>query len=264
LIDFAADLRAPTPTAAAELAVPVRLDLLASLDALTARLSRAVATGLATRGQRMRDLSRALPRVDSLTAPQTQRLDLWSGRLAGALGLATAKKRSTFERAARLRPETLTSLIARRRDALQAGESRLTDRAQRGAERRHAALDKWASRLAPALSRLLGSAARDIARDREKLGALHARLNAAPDRRFAELSRRLDQIDRTRLTLGHLETLKRGFAIVRGDGHVLTTRSGAEKATALEIEFADGKLALGPRPSRKGKADPGPDQGSLF
>ena len=73
LIDFAADRRAPTPTAAAEMAVPVRLDLLATLDGQGARLSRAVAQGVSQRGQRLRDLARALPRVESLTGPARQR-----------------------------------------------------------------------------------------------------------------------------------------------------------------------------------------------
>ena len=57
LIDFAADRRAPTPTAAAEMAVPVRLDLLAQVDGLNARLSRAVAQGIGQRGQRLRDMA---------------------------------------------------------------------------------------------------------------------------------------------------------------------------------------------------------------
>ena len=62
----------------------------------------------------------------------------------------------------------------------------------------------------------------------------------------------------------YAETLKRGFAVVRGDGAVMTTKAGAEKATALEIEFSDGRLALGPRPARKGKSDGESGQGSLF
>jgi exodeoxyribonuclease VII large subunit len=264
LIDHAADLRAPTPTAAAELAVPVRLDLLATTDALSARLSRALAQAATNRGQRLRDLARALPRLEALVATPSQKLDLWSGRLAGALGLATARKRSQFERAARLRPETLIALLASKDKDLAAKAQRLTDRAALALERKHAQNDKWASRLAPALSRLLGSAARDIAKNRETLAALNQRLETAPARRFAELQRRLDQLDRTRLTLGHAETLKRGFAIVRGDGHVLTNKGQAERATTLELEFADGRLTLGPRPGRKAKSGGGGDQGSLF
>jgi exodeoxyribonuclease VII large subunit len=52
--------------------------------------------------------------------------------------------------------------------------------------------------------------------------------------------------------------------VVRGEGQVVTTKAGAERSASLEIEFADGKLALGPRAARKGKAEGGPDQGSLF
>jgi exodeoxyribonuclease VII large subunit len=65
------------------------------------------------------------------------------------------------------------------------------------------------------------------------------------------------------VTLGYAETLRRGYAVVRGDGAVVTTKAGAEKAAALEIEFADGRLALGGK-ARARKTDGGPEQGSLF
>ena len=274
LIDFAADLRAPTPTAAAELAVPVRLELIATVEALSARLLRSVAQGIQGRGQRLRDLSRALPRPEALTGAAAQRLDSAAGRLAGALGLMAARKRGEFQaKAAPMRPDLLLRLVARRRDALAAAAGRLDDRALRAQERRHAAFDKWASRLVPALAGLLARAGGDIRRDRERLAGLAARLEAAPARRLADLARRLDQLDRTRQTLGYAETLARGFAVIRGDGHVVTSRAEAARATRLEAEFRDGRLELGPGTSAPASAPvapkrpkPGGDsgQGSLF
>ena len=264
LIDYASDLRAPSPTAAAELAVPVRLDLLATLADLTARQSRGLAQSLQRRDQRLRDLARALPRLESLLATPRQRLDTAGQRLGGALGMAAAKKRGTYATvASRLRPEALLALIARRHEALANAQSRLTDRTLRATERKHATFDKWASRLAPALTRLISDATRKSAEGHVKLVALDTRLQAAPARRFATLSQRLDALDRTRSTLGYAETLKRGYAVVRGDGHVVTSKAAAEKAQLLEIEFADARLTLGPRPVKKPKAG-GPEQGSLF
>lgn len=73
-------------------------------------------------------------------------------------------------------------------------------------------------------------------------------------------------MDRLRETLGYKETLKRGYAVVRGDGAVVTTQSAAQKATALEIEFADGRMmvgAAGAKSISKAKPKP-PEQGSLF
>ena len=264
LIDYASDLRAPTPTAAAELAVPVRLDLIATLDALTARQSRGVAQTLQRRDQRLRDLTRALPRLETLLATPRQRLDTAGQRLVGALGMAAAKKRGTYATiASRLRPEALLVLIARRRESLHNAKLRLSDRTARVQERKHASFDKWASRLAPALTRLISDATRKAAEGRIKLQQLDTRLQTAPTQRFATLSQRLDALDRTRTTLGYRETLKRGYAVVRGDGHVVTTKSAAEKAQILEIEFADARLSLGPRPAKKTKAG-GPEQGRLF
>jgi len=76
---------------------------------------------------------------------------------------------------------------------------------------------------------------------------------------------RLSALVRMHHTLGYKETLQRGYAVVRGDGAVVTHKSDARKATVLEIEFSDGKLLLDRR-TGSGKKQKGetPDQGSLF
>ena len=85
LIDLAADRRAPTPTAAAEMAVPVRLELLAGLARLEERRRGALARGIGQRGQRLRDLARGLPRPEAILAERAQRLDgLGPAAAAGA------------------------------------------------------------------------------------------------------------------------------------------------------------------------------------
>ncbi len=263
LIDFAADLRAPTPTAAAELAVPVRLELVAAVDGQSARLSRALAQGLGLRGQRLRDLARAIPRLDGLLAGPRQRFDAGVQRLGGALGLTVQRRRGRFEAlAGRHRAEVLLGVFVRRRERLAGLGRDLDGRVERRVERGHAGLDKWASRLAPALARLIGGAGREIATGRERLAGAVLRLEAVQGKRFAELTARLEALDRTRLTLGYAETLKRGYAVVWGDGAVVTTKAAAEKAAALEVQFQDGRLVLGARPARKGRAPDG--QGSLF
>lgn len=264
LIDFAADRRAPTPTAAAEMAVPVRLDLMAQVDGWNARLSRAVAQGIGQRGQRLRDMARALPRPETLTQTAAQRLDLWSGRLVQALGLAASRKRGGLERwAGRLRPDLLAGMIERRSSRI-AEQGRALDLFfERRRERQGQRLENLSARLSPALSRLFADAERDIRKGREQLSSLAQRLHALPPAQLAARRQRLDALDRMRLTLGYQETLKRGYAVVRGDGHVITTRSAAEKAASLEVEFADGRLTLGGKPKVRKSGD-APEQGSLF
>ncbi len=85
LIDYASDRRAPTPTAAAEMAVPVRRELMAWLMEQDARLTAALTQGLTRRGQRLTDLSRGLPRPEALLDVPRQRLDRAGDRLPAAL-----------------------------------------------------------------------------------------------------------------------------------------------------------------------------------
>ncbi len=265
LIDYASDLRAPTPTAAAELAVPVRLELVATLEALGARLTRGVVQGVTARGQRLRDLSRALPRLEAVLTTPRQRLDGAVTRLSSGLGLLVAKKRGAYDRlAGRMQPAVLQGALRRQRDLLEAREARMARAVAARLERRGERLADLAARLAPALARMLGDAARRTGEGRARLALLTDRLEAAPEARFRRLQDRLEALDRTRTTLGYSETLKRGYAVVRGDGAVVTTKAGAERAAALEIEFQDGKLALGPRPGKRAKGDGQSGQGSLF
>src|SRR5436190_5340103 len=85
LIDFASDRRAPTPTAAAEMAVPVRVDLLSQIDSLARRQRSCWARGLDARRTEFRAAARALPAADELLAVPRQKLDSLSERLPRAL-----------------------------------------------------------------------------------------------------------------------------------------------------------------------------------
>jgi exodeoxyribonuclease VII large subunit len=246
LIDFAADRRAPTPTAAAEMAVPVRMELVAWTDGQGARLTNCLVRGMEQRRQRLRDLSRALPRPDRLLDGPRQRLDLWSDRLPGGLTALVQKKRNRLtEAAAVLRPRTLEAALRQRREALAS----------------------CGNRLDPAMARALAEEKRRIAVERERLGDRARRLAAAWQALEHRRSDRLAAVSRVLGTLGYEETLRRGFAVVRGDGQVVTTAEAAGKARALEIQFRDGRIALG-APARGGdrstQKPPKPEQGTLF
>ncbi|SLN73583.1 Exodeoxyribonuclease 7 large subunit [Roseivivax jejudonensis] len=260
LIDFAADRRAPTPTAAAEIAVPVRRDLLAALSDIGARMTRAAGYRLEVRGQRLRDLSRALPRPETLIEAARQRLDVAGDRLPAALTRSVQARRVTLsERAGSLRPAALRSRTADARRGLGALAPRIAPALARLVAARREALGRRTDRLDPRPLRTR------IAHHDERLAGLARRLDAAFVEATAARRTRLDALDRLRETLGYRETLRRGYAVVRGDGHVVTTKPAAEAASGLEIEFHDGRLRLGgaaPRgPSRKKGA---PEQGSLF
>ncbi len=113
LCDFAADVRAPTPTAAAELAVPVRAELLAGLQSTQARALRAVRRYAERADERLVATVRHLPSLDSLLGPQRQKVDDFGDRLRRALSHRLSDARGDLARISGvLRPIMLTQKLA--------------------------------------------------------------------------------------------------------------------------------------------------------
>ena len=98
LIDLVADHRAPTPTAAAERAVPVRADLVAELASLNARQTRGMVRYFEERRTKLRAAARALPKPDEILALVRQRLDHLALRLPPALAANVQRHRLALVR----------------------------------------------------------------------------------------------------------------------------------------------------------------------
>lgn len=125
LCDYAADLRAPTPTAAAERAVPVRAELLAGLQSLGARALRSVQRLSERAGERLAATARRLPTADSLLGGQRQYVDDLGDRARRGLGRRLADARGDLAySAAALKPSLLEQRLIRAQDRL-AATSRL-------------------------------------------------------------------------------------------------------------------------------------------
>ena len=261
LIDFVSDRRAPTPTAAAELAVPVRHELMAWLDAQEARMSAVVSQGLSMRGQRLRDLARALPRPDSLLEAPRQRLDRAGEQLGPALIAGVQRRRVRLaEVSGTLRPANLRQRVSQDRRRLAELSARLDPAMTRALAMKRDRFEQRSKAFRPE------ALARDQATKAEAFAKLVDRVSAAGQRQITTWQARLEAMERLRETLSYKATLARGYAVVRGDGAVVTDTKSAKKAQALEIEFADGRVALGgkPAPARKKPRDVPPEQGSLL
>jgi exodeoxyribonuclease VII large subunit len=253
LIDFAADWRAPTPTAAAEKAVPVRAELLTRLASLGHRKLACWQRGIERHRKELSLLTRALPK-DILAQPR-QQFDSLSERLPRALRANAQLHHTQFSRiAGRLAPQLLRNQVERRRERYDSLNRRLATSIVANAQAHRARITRHRDRL---------TACSNAAR-RAMLTLL--------DRHAA----RLERADRLLLAFSYREVLKRGFALVRdGDGHPLHAAASVTRGMRLALEFADGRVnavAEGdaeprpvPPPRRKPRSRDGDGgQGSLF
>jgi exodeoxyribonuclease VII large subunit len=256
LIDFAADKRAPTPTAAAEMAVPVRADLMLQVDSFARRSLACWQRGQEGRRTELRAAARALPRAEDLFALARQRLD---------------------HAAARLTLQTLATRIARERERTTGlgQRSRLSLRV--AVERRRERYDGLALRLQAARAAYATARRTQIARARERVMTFSDRARVAIGALLAQRDARLERAERLLIAVSYRGVLERGFALVRGtDGKPLRTAAAVATPSRLDIEFSDGRVralaeaksvsdAPPPRRRRRGGGGSGNEgQGSLF
>lgn len=120
LIDFVSDRRAPTPTAAAEMALPVRQELQLTVQEFDTRLKSAMLRRMQQQEDQLTGLVRGLPKPDQLLHTAMQRLDDWSERLVGALpNMIERKSQALAVPSAGLKPQ---GLLAHMKQAKQRGD----------------------------------------------------------------------------------------------------------------------------------------------
>jgi exodeoxyribonuclease VII large subunit len=255
LIDFAADRRAPTPTAAAEMAVPVRADLLVAVDSLARRALASWLRNHEARRSELRSAARALPDGEDVLALPRQRLDHAAAGLTRALRANAQIHRVGFSRiGGRLAPQLLRTNVERRRE-------------------RYAGI---ALRLRASLAANIEAYRTRIARQRERAGMFAERAKLAVRNLIAERRARCERGAQLLAALSYRGVLARGFALVRdAAGQPLRTAAAVTAGMPIEIEFADGRVGAradgapvpdspSAEPSKPRARRGGEGQGNLF
>ncbi|WP_149538174.1 exodeoxyribonuclease VII large subunit [Siccirubricoccus phaeus] len=231
LIDFAADRRAPTPTAAAEMAIPARADLLADLAHKEARLRQCGLAVVERARRRLMQAERGLPDMPGILGRLHQRLEDRAERLAICGPALLERKRALLHRIAQRLPHPREQ-VAAKRAALSLLAARQAAAWQRGQARRQAA---------PALARFSANPVLALLREkRARLEGLSARLAG----------------------VSYQAVLARGFALVQDSaGTPLPSAAAVPAGARLNITFADGSVgatADGASPPDPAPPDPQP------
>jgi exodeoxyribonuclease VII large subunit len=239
LIDLAADARAPTPTKAAEWAVPKFSELVDAAGKLGLRLGTAARRVIDSARTHFKAAARGLPRLDELLALPRQRFDAAERRLSRALlGNTQAHARRLAGIAPRLQPRLLHIRIERATDRLERVARRKSQALGQGTAARRARFERLAGRLSVRPVELR------LADRRERLSELTLRL---PQCFQAGLLHRRRAVAAQAQLLGALSyqgVLQRGFALIRDDaGRAVRSAAGLTPGQRLDLELADGNVA---------------------
>ena len=251
LIDFASDRRAPTPTAAAEMAVPVRADLLAQTLDFGQRTMACMTRALREASTELAGLARGLGDPRRLIEERQQRLDVSGERLALATRALVERRGHELERARLTSPVSVINA----KEQLLASEGRALDGAMR---------------------RFKGDALQKYARAFDRLEQFGERLRRHSADLLQHGQRQVDQIGKLLESYSFHSVLNRGFALVRDqDGQPVLAAAGLRSGDTIGIEFGDGEVrarvsdgtAVGtprPAPAPRKRDSGGGNQGSLL
>jgi exodeoxyribonuclease VII large subunit len=236
LIDFVSDRRAPTPTAAAEMAIPARLDLLADLAQKTARLAGALSRITSDSRLRLDRADAKLPDLPGILGAARQRVDDRAERLTLALPNFLAGRRSAQERLAGrlIHPR---EFLLRRGGDLSLLLHRLSAAWPQSLRQAQKSLDNQSARLTNPAERLAAGQAR--------IALLNQRLAVPLPGRLREASLRLGNIGARLDAVSYQSVLARGFALVtNARGAPVSSAAAVVPGAALNLKFADGDVAV--------------------
>jgi exodeoxyribonuclease VII large subunit len=285
LIDFASDKRAPTPTAAAEMAVPVRLDLLGRVDGLARRTIACWLRGQETRRTELRAATRSLPGADALLAIPRQRLDSAADRLLRALRANAHLHQTSYSRAAvRLTPQLLRARVVRCGEQVTAFGERARRAEANSFGRRQERLAGLNLRLAAGVRANVQAHRVRTTQQRDRVAALSERARRGLLGFLRYNNAKVERAAQLLTALSYRRVLARGFTLVRdAQGRPLRSAASVAPGHRMNVEFADGRVgaiaekveSIGPQvalaapllnPVKKSRRGGGsdPSQGSLF
>lgn len=267
LIDYVSDARAPTPTGAAEIAVPVRSDLQLQIGDQEQRLKRALVRYI-KRGHDRIEASR-LPPPNRLLESKRQRFDTIGDRLPVAVRTLVERRRAKLETASAglISPK---QIVLSKAATLENLSNRLGSGLAKAAAKKRIDFSKTASRLRPE------PVAADAKRARTTLTDIARRARPALNRIWDAKKTALSGQTKLLETLSYQATLDRGYAIVRDDaGKLLRSAKAVSAAGQVDLTLSDGTVSLvangavapSPAPTKAKKPKPkadAPDQGDLF